>query len=193
VIAGLVLAAGESSRMGRAKALLTYRGQTFLETSVAALRASGITRIAVVLGHHAEEIERALDLQGIEVVINRDYRRGQSSSLLSGLSALTAPELEAIVLCLVDYPAVSPATVRALVGHFEKTRAPVVIPTFQGQRGHPVVIGRALFDELARLSPEEGANAVIRKHRPETHCVEVEDRGILLDIDDAESYQRLPP
>jgi len=193
VIAGLVLAAGESSRMGRAKALLTYRGRTFLETIVATLRASGIERIAVVLGHHAGEIQRALDLEGIEVVINRDYRRGQTSSLQAGLGALTAPELEATALCLVDHPAVSPATVRALVGQFEKTRAPVVIPTFHGQRGHPVVIGRALFDELLRLSPEEGANAVIRKYRLETHCVEVEDQGILLDIDDAESYQRLPP
>ena len=193
MIAGLILAAGESSRMGRAKALLAYRGRTFLETILATLGAAGIERVAVVLGHHAQEVQRAVGLQGVEVVLNREYRRGQTSSLQAGLRALATPELEAIVLCLVDHPAVSPTTLLALVEHFEKTRVPVVIPTLQGQRGHPVIIGRVLFEELLRLSPEEAANAVIRKHRPETNWVEVEDRGILLDIDDPESYQLLAP
>ncbi|HXJ93265.1 MAG TPA: nucleotidyltransferase family protein [Terriglobia bacterium] len=87
-IAGLVLAAGESSRMGRDKALLPYRGRTFLETIVAKLREAGLSRVAVVLGHHADEIWRAVDLQGVEVVTNCDYLRGQTSSLQVGLAAL---------------------------------------------------------------------------------------------------------
>lgn len=191
MIAGLILAAGESSRMGRAKALLTYRGRTFLETIVATFAAAGIERVAVVLGHHGEEIQRAVKLIGIQVVINPDFRRGQTSSLQAGLGALMGPELEAIVLCLVDHPGVSPSTVRALAEVFRKTSAPVVLPTFQGRRGHPVLIGRALFRELLRLSPAEGANIVIRRHDQETKCVEVEDPAILLDIDEPESYERL--
>lgn len=191
MIAGLILAAGESSRMGQDKALLTYRGRTFLETISATLREAGVERVAVVLGHHAEAIQRAVKLEGVETVINRDYRRGQTSSLQAGLLALRGRELEAIVLCLVDHPLVSVDTVRTLAATFRQTGAHVVIPTFQNRRGHPVVIARALFDELLRLSPDEGANTVIRKYRDATELVEVNDQGILLDVDDSEAYRRL--
>jgi len=191
MIAGLILAAGESSRMGQDKALLTYRGRTFLEAVTQTLRAAGLEQIAVVLGHHAEEIQRATNLRGIQVVINPDYRRGQTTSLQAGLRALTTGALEAIVLCLVDHPAVSPEVVTQLLATFRATRAPVVIPTFQGQRGHPVVIGRKLFDELLNLSADTGTNTVFRAHRDETRFAEVDDRNILVDVDNQEEYQRL--
>jgi molybdenum cofactor cytidylyltransferase len=191
MIAGLILAAGESSRMGRDKSLLTYRGQTFLETIVATLREAGIERIAVMLGHHAEEIERTVQLPGVEVVVNAAYRLGQTSSLQAGLQALDAPDLEAAVLCLVDHPAVSARTVRQLVDSFRASLAPVVIPTHQGRRGHPVVIGRTLFPELLNLSPEQGASFVIREYRDRTSFVEVDDQGILLDVDDDATYDHL--
>ena len=191
MIAGLILAAGESSRIGQDKALLTYRGRTFLETILTMLRESRISRIAVVLGHHADEIRRAVNLDGVEIAVNEDYARGQTSSLQAGLRALASQELEAIVLCLVDHPAVSPDTILTLITNFRESSAPVVIPTFQSQRGHPVLIARALFDELLRLSPEEGANTVIRKYRDATRFVEVHDQGILLDVDDEQNYRRL--
>jgi molybdenum cofactor cytidylyltransferase len=192
MIAGLILAAGESSRMGRDKALLTYRGRTFLETIAATLREAGIERVAVVLGHHAEEIQRAVELPGVEVVVNATYRLGQTSSLQVGLRALAAPDLEAVVLCLVDHPAVSARTVRQLVDSFRVSPAPIVVPTHQGRRGHPVVISRALFPALLSLAPSEGANTVIRRHRAATQFVEVDDSGILLDVDDDEVYRQLP-
>jgi len=177
--------------MGRDKALLTYRGRTFLETIVSTLRKAGIERIAVVLGHHAEEIQHAVKLAGVEVVINPEYHRGQTSSLQAGLGALASQEPEAIVLCLVDHPAVSAATVRKLLESFQQFRAPVVIPTDQGHRGHPLVISRALFPELLSLSPEEGANTIIRKHCDATQFLEVDDPGIVLDVDGPETYRRL--
>ena len=191
MVAGLILAAGESSRMGRDKALLTYRGRTFLETIIGSLREASVERIALVLGHHAEEIQRAVQLRGVEVVVNAAYRLGQTSSLQAGLRALEAPELEAVVLCLVDHPAVSAATVRQLIDSFRTSSSPVVIPTHQGQHGHPVVISRALFAELLSLGTDEGADAVIRKHRAATQFVDVGDPGILLDVDDLETFQRL--
>jgi molybdenum cofactor cytidylyltransferase len=193
MVAGLILAAGESSRMGRDKALLTFRGKTFLETIAATLREAGIGRIAVVLGHHAEEIRRAVQLRGVEVVINAAYRLGQTSSLQAGLRALEAPDLEAVVLCLVDHPSVSAATVRRLIETFRTSAAPVVIPTHQGQHGHPVVISRALFAELLSLGPADGANTVIRRHHDAAQFLEVDDSGILLDVDDDEIYRQLPP
>jgi len=191
MIAGLVLAAGESSRMGADKALLTYRGRTFLEGILAILHEAAVERVAVVLGHHAEEIQRTVNLRSVQVVINRDYRRGQTSSLQAGLQALASPDLEAVVLCLVDHPAVPVEVVKRLLASFRQSPAPVVIPTFQGQRGHPVLIGRALLEELLRLSPEEGANTVMQKHRGTTQFVEVEEPGILLDVDDEETYRRI--
>src|SRR5439155_14530440 len=104
MIAGLILAAGESSRMGRDKALLTYRGRTFIETILATLREAGVTRLAVVLGHHAVEIQRAVDFTGVDVIVNHHYRQGQTSSLQAGLKALDSGagmSVEAALLCLV--------------------------------------------------------------------------------------------
>lgn len=190
-IAALILAAGESSRMGADKASLDYKGSAFLARILQTLREAGVERVAVVLGHHADEIRRAVDLDAAEVVINPDYQRGQTSSLQVGLKALETQELQAVVLCLVDHPAVSARTIRQIVAAFSDSRAPVVIPTHQGRRGHPVVIGRKLFQELQSLGPETGADTIMRKHREATEFVEVEDRGILLDIDDPVSYRRL--
>lgn len=191
MIAGLILAAGESSRMGQDKALLAYHGRTFLETTIQTLRTAGLERIAVVLGYHAEEIQHALDLRGIQIVINQNYRQGQTSSLQAGLRALANDAPDAVVLCLVDHPAVSAEVVKRLLDNFRVSGAPVVIPTFQGQRGHPVLIGSALFKELLDCSASEGANSVIRKHRQATEFVEVEDRAILLDVDDPETYRQV--
>jgi molybdenum cofactor cytidylyltransferase len=193
MIAGLILAAGESSRMGTDKATLTYRGRTFLELVVQTLRETGIERIAVVLGHHAEEIQRNVKIDAAQVLINPDYKSGQTSSLQVGLRSLMANEVdvEAIILCLVDHPAVSAETVRKLVAAFRESGAPVVIPTCRGRRGHPVLIRRQVFDELLGLAAGVGADSVLRKFRQETKFVEVEDEGILIDVDDPESYQRL--
>jgi molybdenum cofactor cytidylyltransferase len=190
MVAALVLAAGESSRMGRDKATLGYGGSTFLGTVLKNLGEAGLERVAVVLGHHAEEIRRAMNLGGAEVVINRHYRRGQTSSLQAGLEALKSPELDAVVVCLVDHPAVSVRTLRRLVDSFRESRAPVVIPTHQGRRGHPVLLARELFKELDSLGSDAGANMVVHKYQAATQFVEVNDPGVLLDVDDPESYRR---
>lgn len=196
-IAGLILAAGESSRMGplgKDKALLIYRGRTFLETIVATMRQAGVAPVAVVLGHHVEEIQRAVDLKDATVVVNHAYHLGQTSSLQAGLRVLidqAADELAAVVLCPVDHPAVSADTVRELVANFRASGATVVIPTYHGQRGHPAVIGRPLFGELLSLNPDEGANTVFRKYRDDARFVEANDPGVLVDVDEPADYRRL--
>jgi molybdenum cofactor cytidylyltransferase len=191
MIAGLILAAGESSRMGTPKATLAYRGRTFVELIVQTLSEAGIERIVVVLGHQAEDIQRQVKIEAAQVVINPDYRSGQTSSLQVGLRSLVADDLEAILLCLVDHPAVAAETVRNIVTTFRQSGAPVVIPTYQGRRGHPVLIGRQVFGELLGLARDAGADSVVRRYRPATRFVEVEDQGIVMDVDDPESYRRL--
>jgi molybdenum cofactor cytidylyltransferase len=189
--AGLILAAGESRRMGRDKALLTYHGRTFLENIIENLGAAGIEKVTVVLGYHAEAIHRAVNLAAVRVVVNHDYQRGQTSSLQVGLAAAAADSPDAVILCLVDHPAISTEVIIELTEHFESTRPPVLIPTHKSQRGHPVVISQALFPELLALQPVEPANTVIRKYRDATQFVEVADPGILLDVDEPEAYERL--
>lgn len=191
MIAGLILAAGESRRMGRDKALLTYRGRTFLETLIFNLRAAAIDKITVVLGHHAESIQAAVDLGDARVVVNSNYRLGQTSSLQAGLAAMAADSLEAAVLCLVDHPAVSAQVIVKLIERFESLRPPVVIPTHKGQKGHPIVINRLLFPELLAIAQSDPANLVIRKYHATTEFVEVADAGILADIDNPADFEAL--
>lgn len=190
-IVGLVLAAGESSRMGTDKALLPFRGSTFLEVILRNLRAAGIDRRVVVLGHHAEEIKRRTNLAGAGVVLNPSYREGQTSSLQTGLRALQAPKPEAVLLCLVDHPAVGAEVMKRLCAGFFNSRAPVVIPVFQGRRGHPVLISRLLFRKLLDLKAGEGANGVIREYFDTACWVKTQDPAILMDIDEAGDYEQL--
>jgi len=191
MIAGLILAAGESRRMGRDKALLIYHGQTFLATIIQNLSIAGIEKVTVVLGHHAETIQAAVNLASVRVVVNHDYQRGQTSSLQLGLAAVASDQPDAVILCLVDHPAISAEVIGKLKMDFESTRPLILIPTYKGERGHPVVIGKSLFPELLALPPAEPANTVIRKYRPETLFVEVADRGILIDVDEPRTYERL--
>ncbi len=191
MIAGVILAAGESSRMGRDKALLTFQGRNFVETAISVLRDAKLSPVVTVLGHHAEEIRRASNLHDVRVVVNEKYSLGQTCSLQAGLRALADQEIEAVVLWLVDHPGVSSQTVGLLVDKFRETHAPVVIPRYHGERGHPVLISRALFDDLLQLSPGEGANTVMRSHRDRTAWIEVDDPGVRQDVDDPESFRQL--
>ncbi len=191
MMAGLILAAGESRRMGRDKALLSYHGRTFLENIIAKLGAARVEKVTVVLGHHAEIIQSAVNLAAVRVVVNDNYQRGQTTSLQLGLAAAAADSPEAVILCLVDHPAISSEVITKLRNCFESTHPPVLIPTYEGQRGHPIVISQTLFPELLALPPEEAANSVIRKYRNATQFVEVTDPGILLDVDDPADYERL--
>jgi molybdenum cofactor cytidylyltransferase len=191
VIAAVVLAAGESSRMGADKALLMYHGRTFLENVISTLRKGGVGRIVVVLGHHAELVEQSADLSTVEVVVNQDYRRGQTSSLQAGLRVLAENETDGVVFCLVDHPAISAETITKLIQHFKSTGKVVVIPQVNGKHGHPVLVGKEVFTQITFLGPGQGADTVIHQFRDRTEFVEVTDPGILIDVDDPESYLML--
>jgi molybdenum cofactor cytidylyltransferase len=185
MIPAIVLAAGRSSRMGRPKALLPLGGDTFLTRIVRTLQGAGVDDVVVVLGHDADLIAASLDATDLQlrVVVNREYDRGQLSSLLAGLNVVDRPGVEAVLVTLVDVPLVSAATVRAVIERYRQTRAPVVRPTSGERHGHPLLLDRTLFDELRRADGVSGAKPVVRAHASEGGDVVVDDDGAFQDFD----------
>jgi molybdenum cofactor cytidylyltransferase len=194
MIPAVVLAAGRSSRMGRAKASLPADDRdTFLTRIVRTFLAAGVDDVVVVVGHEAEAIAAAFAASGLPArfVVNPNYDRGQLSSLLAGLAVVDRPGVTAILVTLVDVPFVSEATVRAVVERYRLTKAPVVRPTSGNRHGHPLLIDRSLFDVLRRADVESGAKPIVRAHVTGAGEVAIEDEGAFTDIDTAEEYARI--
>jgi molybdenum cofactor cytidylyltransferase len=188
-VAGLILAAGESRRMGSPKALLRYGGETFLDT-LTALFGARCPAVIVVLGAHAEEI-RAGATRPATFVVNSDYQRGMTTSLQCGLRALPA-DVDGILFTLVDHPASSASTLDALLQPIDPGRAPLLrVPRYRGKRGHPIWFSRELTPEFLRLSPDGAAREVVRRHADRTEFLDLDDPGIVADIDSPEDYRAL--
>lgn len=187
VIAGIILAAGASSRMGTPKALLYYRGETFLDRLIRVL-GEVCDPVIVVLGYHAEEI-RASAHGRARFVVNPDPSRGQLSSLKTALAGVPE-EAEGFLFMPVDCPAPTPETVR-MIANALQANALLVIPRFEGRRGHPVCARRELIAEFLALPAEGQAKEVVRSHADRTHYLDTFDAGVLSDIDDPEAYRVL--
>ena len=179
--AGLILAAGESRRMGAPKALLEYRGETFLARLVR-LFAARCSPVIVVVGAAAEIPVPA----PARVAVNPNWRDGQTSLMQCGLRAVP-PDAQGVLFTLVDHPAVEPETIDALLAGTEALR----IPRFGGRRGHPIWFSRDLIPELLAVPPEGAARDAIRARYPEAEFLDVADPGILADIDDRAAYEAL--
>jgi len=190
MINAIVLAAGESRRMGMPKPLLQFgkAGEiTFLGQIVSVLQQSRVDRTTVVLGAQAQRIRTALDLSGAEVVLNENYREGQLSSLIAGLKSLP-PEAEAILLCLVDNPFITVGVADEVASAFRLTRRPIVIPVFEGERGHPTLFSREMFDQLLAAPADKGARHAVYSNEDKIFEVPVAEPGIRLRIDTPEDY-----
>lgn len=188
--AALILAAGRSSRMGRDKALLPYRGRDFLSHLVY-LALPRVSRVVAVLGHHAEKVSRSLpDTPRVEAVINSDYDRGMLSSLQAGLARIPA-DADWVLWMLVDHPAVRGRTLDTLLRTARDTHAPLVIPRCNGRRGHPIMVSKRVANAISDLPSEASPQDVVRAHYAQTAFVDVEDDGVLRDVDIPEEFQAL--
>jgi CTP:molybdopterin cytidylyltransferase MocA len=185
VVAGIILAAGESRRMGSPKALLSYRGRTFLDTLIALFR-EHCREVIVVLGAGHEQIQAAAT-EPATFVVNEGWASGMTGSLQCGLRAISSPA-EGVLFTLVDHPSVRAETLDTLLAG---PRPLLRVPRYQDKRGHPIWFRRDLAAEFLAL-PESGiARDVVYAHRAETEFLDLDDPGIVADIDDAEAYQRL--
>jgi molybdenum cofactor cytidylyltransferase len=181
-LGGIILAGGESRRMGRPKALLAYRGSTFLEHLVELLL-EFCDPVLCVTGAHDAEIRAAVTAR---LVYNPEWGHGQLTSLQAGLRALP-PATERVLFTLVDHPAVE----RATIARLRTSSAPVSIPRHAGRRGHPVLFDAALIPEFLALPADRSARDVLERHAAKIEYMDVEDPSVLADIDDAEAYRRL--
>jgi len=192
-IAGAVLAAGRSARMGKPKALLDFRGRPFVIAVLEALEALDLKHRVVVLGADAERIRPHITTHSCILVENPDPDSGPIGSLRLALDALEAVRPKALLAWPVDIPHVRLTTVERLIDTAERTLAPVVVPTFGDRRGHPVIWSEALFSELreSEAATRDGARAVLRGHSGEITHVAVDDPAVIDDIDTPEDYERL--
>jgi molybdenum cofactor cytidylyltransferase len=193
VIPAIVLAAGRSSRMGRPKATLALdASDTFLTRIVRTFLDAGVDDVIAVVGHDADTIVRSFVESGLPArfVVNREYDRGQLSSLVAGLGVVDRPGVTAVLVTLVDVPLVSVATVRAVIECYRRTQAPVVRPTSGARHGHPLLIARSLFDALRAADPSAGAKPLVRAHASPAGDLEIADEGSFTDIDTEEEYRR---
>lgn len=195
MISGIILAAGASSRMGRAKAALPFgqTGETVLSRIVSTLLAGGVPSVVVVAGAHIDAVRHAMPRHEprARVIEHPGWEQGQLSSLLAGLDAIDQPQLEGALVTPVDVPLVTPFTVAAVVSAWRRTRAPIARPADGARHGHPVIFDCSVFDELRAADPNIGAKAVFATYRDRVLNVEVKDAGAFEDIDTPADYERL--
>ena len=189
MLAAVILSGGASSRMGSPKALLAYQGRPFLEhlLEIAVHPQIGVRR--VVLGADAGPIAKAIHLQANEIVINPDWEKGQLTSIQAALRSLP-PGTDGILLCLIDHPLISASMIEELVERFYKSGKPIVLPVYEGRRGHPLIFAANLYDELLAAPLETGARAVVWAHSREVEEVRTNEEGCVLNLNDPETMNK---
>jgi molybdenum cofactor cytidylyltransferase len=190
MLAVAILAAGESRRMGRPKALLTYRGKSFAEHLVSATRHERVGLTRIVLGAQAGEIRKLLPLDPAWILENPNWQQGQLSSIQAVIRSLRPGETEGLILCPVDHPLISNFLVAQLIQEFYSTEKQIVLPAYKGKRGHPVIFRASLYKELLAASPEVGAREVVWAHPKDVTEVETDEEAVVLNLNDPESLKK---
>lgn len=193
MIRAIILAAGQSSRMGRSKALLPCGrgGPSFVARLIATLRESGLDDVLVVGRPDDDALRGEVEAHGARFVDNPRHEEGQLSSLLAGLNVADRPGVRAVLVTPVDAPLIAATTVARLTSEVGKGSASIVRPSCGGKHGHPVLFTRAMFDALRHADPAAGAKAVLRAYPEAVLNVEVDDPGVLADVDTRGDYERV--
>ena len=190
MISAVVLAAGKSTRMGFCKQLLKIGDRRMIEQVVGNVCTSRVDESIVVLGFMADEIAEKLPKEQVKIVVNPSYEKGMSTSLKAGLNAVDG-ETDAVIFVLSDQPFVKPFIINKLIDDYERTGAPIVVPTYKGKRGNPVLFDMSLRDELMDIQGDVGGRSIIKKYRKEVRKIEVDSPFILMGIDTKEDLEVL--
>lgn len=190
MIAAVVLAGGTSTRLGTPKQLLPYREGVLTAAVVQALISSRVDKTVVVLGHRAKEVREGLKQFPVDFVYNPDYAMGQSTSIKAGLTAL-GDTAEAALFALGDQPLLQSSTVNKIIDGYRLSGKNMAAPFYRGQRGNPVLFDQKMFASLLTLSGDTGARKIIERCPRQLARVDVNDMGVIFDIDTWEDYRRL--
>ena len=192
MISAILLAAGRSQRMGRQKVLLPYGGVTVIEHIVDVVKRGGTDEIIVVTGHDAERAAPVLGLLPVQIVHNAAYDEGMLSSVRQGIRA-AAPETMAYMIVLGDQPAIRPEVVAALITAFRErpeVSGPILVPTWKGCRGHPLLVHRRFREEMLHQHDDVGLRGLIAARANHVHDIPAPGSEILRDMDVPEDYAR---
>ena len=193
MISAIVLAAGESKRMGQPKMLLPWGGTTVLGQVISVLRSAGVGDVVVVTGGYREQVEADAKRFGARAVFNAEYARHEMlGSIQCGLGSLT-PEAEAALICLGDQPQAQAGTVRRVCEAFRQSASPLVAPSYRMRRGHPWLVARPFWEEVLNLRPPRSLRDFLKAHASEIEYVNVDNPGILDDLDTPEDYRKFKP
>ncbi len=194
-VAAVVLAAGLSRRMGQPKMLLPWGSRTVLGQVLYVLEEAGVRRRWVIGGAAYERIAEIAHRAGAECLYNAQYAEGEMLlSIQLGLRALEGePHIQAALICLGDQPQIEVQVVRRLLQEWEARRPRLLVPSYQGRRGHPWLIARPLWAAFLELQPPQTARHFLHAHATQIHEVVVETDSILQDIDTPQEYERFRP
>jgi len=184
-VAAVLLAAGKSSRMGSCKPLLPLGDETVMERCLNTLQHGGVSEIIVVVSIHGEEVARAVRNHSVQLVVNPDESGDMASSIRVGRDS-TTPEASGIIVALCDYPLVVPDTLRALIDQHALHPGSIITPTYQGRRGHPLLLPRSILEEL---TVGKTLRDVLNKDAARIREVHLDDVGILMDMDTPDDYR----
>lgn len=186
----LLLAAGQSRRMGAFKPLLPFGGRTVLETLIFTYRKAGVSDLLVVLGHRAAEVRPVLNKLGVASVFNEHYPRGMFSSIQCGVRNLP-PSCGAFFLQPADMPGLQPETIRLLVAARGEKDALVLHPCHEGRRGHPPLVSTSLVPAVLAFDEPGGMRTLLSRYQQKSLNIECGDPGILSDLDNREDYEAM--
>jgi len=187
MISAILLAAGESNRMGQPKQLMPFGQITIVERTIDNLLNSAVSETIVVLGYKDEEIRKTIAGKPIKIAMNPDYQQGMSTSIIAGLKQVDK-RARAVLIALGDQPFVNSQTITSLVEAFIANNRGILIPVYQGRRGNPVIFAIEYKGELLNLKGDVGGREIIELHPDDVLEVAVNCEGVLLDIDTMENY-----
>ena len=191
-IGAVLLAAGLSRRMGRNKLLIPFEGEMLVRRSARLLLEAGLDPILVVTGHEAERIHDALAGLTLRFTHNPDYEEGLASSLVQGLTALDGDAVDAALVALADMPLIRSDQIKRLVAAYNPSEGRLIcVPAYGGKQGNPILWDAGFFDEMKQLTGDRGAKPLLAAHAAEIAEIELDDPGILIDVDTPDALARL--
>lgn len=191
MLSAILLAAGESKRMGEPKQLMPFGQSTMVEQAIDNLLNSAVNEVIVVLGYRAEEVIKTIAAKPVKIAINPNYQQGMGTSIIAGLN-LVDSQAQAVMLALGDQPLVDSQTINRLIDEFYNHDKGIAVPTYQGRRGHPIIFAIKYKPKLLQLTGDIGGRQIIKRHPDDILEVAVDSESVITDIDTRNDYRSQP-